>query len=134
MGAVAAADVTVAVRTLVLGNHESVAGVGGAVGVLGAEQCHVVLDAVGEVRLGRVAAGVDDADRDALAGEALSAHRGGAHRVRGLGVEELDPLVGVDVVRDPGGHRCPQCWQRALHERQRQLVHGLHGQAQPLQR
>ena len=48
------------------------------------------VDVVGEVGVGGVAAGVDDGDGHALAGEPGGAGRGGAHGVGRRGVEQLD--------------------------------------------
>ena len=139
VGAVAAADVGVAVGALVLGHHEGGVGVRRLVGVLRAEQRDVVLDVVGEVGVRRVAAGVDDGDGHALAGEALRPQgarggRGGRHGVGGGRVEQLDALVGVDVAGDAAGHRGSQVGDRSGDQGEREAVHRLHGESEVAQR
>jgi hypothetical protein len=85
---------------------------------------------VREVRVAGIATAVDDADRDALACEAGRTKGGRAHRVTRRRVEQLDPLVGVDVVRPAGRHGGLERRDGALHERQGQVLHRLHGQAE----
>ncbi len=97
-----------------------------------------MVDVVGEVGVGGVAAGVDDADRDSLAGEAAGAQRaGGARRggddVAGGGVEQVELLVGVRVERGAAGHGGHELGRRALHEREGQALHRLDDEAEVAQ-
>jgi hypothetical protein len=89
---------------------------------------------VGEIGVAGVAAGVHDGDGDAVTGEAGRTCDGGAHRVARRGVEELDRLVGVDVVGQARGDGRLHRGDGTAHDDEREVLHRLHLEAELLQR
>jgi hypothetical protein len=85
---------------------------------------------IGQVRMARIAARVDDGDGDAAPGEARGTSGGAAHRVGGGGVEELDRVIGVDVDRPTERDRRLYGGHRPIDEGEREVVHALHAQAE----
>ena len=91
---------------------------------------HVVCDALHQIRVRRVDAGVDDGDAHAASVNAERLHLVGADGVVGGHRVEFQPLVWIHVGRETISNRVVQRRARAPQERQRKMVETLHAKSE----